>query len=82
MSRSIQSDWSGRRASRSGVLAGARSNQGNVTLDGLDNNDPVQSYAFNGVLVPPSIPSKNFESPTTAANAEPGRSSGAQVNIL
>ncbi|HEX8811519.1 MAG TPA: carboxypeptidase-like regulatory domain-containing protein, partial [Terracidiphilus sp.] len=36
--------------SRSGAVNGGRSDQGNVTLDGLDDNDQVNGYAFNGVL--------------------------------
>ena len=36
--------------SRSGAVAGARSDQSNVTLDGIDNNDQRQGYAFTGVL--------------------------------
>jgi Carboxypeptidase regulatory-like domain len=36
--------------SRSGAVAGARSDQSNVTLDGVDNNDQRQGYAFTGVL--------------------------------
>ncbi len=36
--------------SRTGAVAGARSDQGNVTLDGLDDNDQTQGYAFTGVL--------------------------------
>ncbi len=39
--------------SRSGAVAGARSDQGNITLDGIDNNS-VFGYAFTGVLAPPS----------------------------
>src|SRR4051812_29552577 len=31
--------------SRSGAVSGARSDQGNVTLDGLDDNDQTQGYA-------------------------------------
>ncbi|HEX3472315.1 MAG TPA: carboxypeptidase-like regulatory domain-containing protein, partial [Silvibacterium sp.] len=36
--------------SRTGSVAGARSDQTNVTLDGLDDNDQTQGYAFTGVL--------------------------------
>ncbi len=32
------------------AAAGARSDQNNSTLDGLDNNDQVRGYAFTGVL--------------------------------
>ena len=37
--------------SRSGSVAGARSDQTNVTLDGIDNNDQRQGYAFTGALL-------------------------------
>ncbi len=36
--------------SRSGSSAGARSDQNNSTLDGLDNNDQAHGYAYTGVL--------------------------------
>ncbi len=35
---------------RSGAVNGARSDQTNITLDGVDCNDPVSGYAFNCVL--------------------------------
>ena len=35
---------------RSGSVAGARYDQTNVTLDGLDDNDQQNGYAFTGVL--------------------------------
>jgi hypothetical protein len=36
--------------SRSGSVNGVRSDQGNVTIDGVDDNDQVNGYAFTGVL--------------------------------
>jgi Carboxypeptidase regulatory-like domain len=36
--------------SRNGVVSGARADQTNITLDGLDNNDQVNPAAFTGVL--------------------------------
>ena len=36
--------------SRSGTSSGGRSDQGNLTLDGVDNNDQADGYAFTGVL--------------------------------
>jgi hypothetical protein len=36
--------------SRLGAVAGSRSDQGNITLDGLDDNDQTFGYAFTGVL--------------------------------
>jgi hypothetical protein len=36
--------------SRQGAVAGGRSDQGNITLDGLDDNDQINGTAFAGVL--------------------------------
>jgi hypothetical protein len=36
--------------SRQGAVSGSRSDQGNVMLDGLDDNDQIGGYAFTGVL--------------------------------
>jgi len=36
--------------SRTGAVNGARSDQGNVTLDGVDDNDQIGGLAFTGVL--------------------------------
>ena len=68
--------------SRSGAVAGARSDQGNVTLDGVDNNDQVSGYAFTGVLRSTLDSVQEFRVVTTGTNADTGRSSGAQVDIL
>lgn len=68
--------------SRSGAVSGARSDQGNVTLDGLDNNDQVTGLAFNGVLRSSLDSVDEFRVTTTGQNAESGRSSGAQVNVV
>jgi hypothetical protein len=68
--------------SRSGTTAGARSDQNNSTLDGLDNNDQARGYAFTGVLRSTLDSVQEFKVTTTGFNAETGRSSGAQINIL
>ncbi len=68
--------------SRTGAVAGARSDQGNVTLDGLDDNDQVNGYAFTGVLRATIDSTQEFRVTTTNGTAESGRSSGAQVNIV
>ena len=34
----------------SGAVNGGRSDQGNITLDGIDDNDQVNGFAFTGVL--------------------------------
>ena len=68
--------------SRSGAVAGARSDQSNVTLDGIDNNDQRQGYAFTGVLRSTLDSLEEFRVTTTDANADSGRSSGAQVVLV
>ena len=67
--------------SRSGAVAGARSDQGNITLDGLDNNS-VLGYAFTGVLRSSIDSVEEFKVTTSNNGADTGRSSGAQVNIV
>jgi len=68
--------------SRSGSVAGARSDQGNLTLDGLDNNDQARGYAFTGVLRSTLDSVDEFRVTTVNAEADSGRSSGAQINVL
>jgi Carboxypeptidase regulatory-like domain len=68
--------------SRSGAVAGARSDQSNVTLDGLDDNDQVNGFAFTGVLRSTLDSTEEFRVTTTNGNANAGRSSGAQVSLL
>jgi hypothetical protein len=67
--------------SRSGSAEGARSDQNNSTLDGLDNNDQIRAYAFTGVLRSTLDSVQEFRVSTAGFNAETGRSSGAQINI-
>lgn len=68
--------------SRNGAVQGARSDQSNVTLDGLDNNDQTNGFAFAGALrsTPDSL--EEFRVTTTNSNADSGRSSGAQVTLV
>ena len=68
--------------SRSGSVDGARSDQSNVTLDGLDDNDQNKGYAFSGVLRSTRDSVEEFRVVTTNANADSGRSSGAQVSLV
>jgi hypothetical protein len=68
--------------SRSGSVSGARSDQSNVTLDGVDNNDQRQGYAFTGVLRSTLDSVEEFRVTTTNSNADSGRSSGAQVTMV
>src|ERR1700722_4060124 len=68
--------------SRSGSVDGARSDQSNVTLAGLDDNDQNKGYAFSGVLRSTRDSVEEFRVVTTNANADSGRSSGAQVSLV
>ncbi len=68
--------------SRNGAVAGARSDQTNVTLDGVDNNDQNSGYAFQGALRSTLDSLQEFRVTTSAANADTGRSSGAQVTLV
>jgi hypothetical protein len=68
--------------SRSGSVNGGRSDQGNVTIDGIDDNDQVNGFAFTGVLRETVDSVEEFRVTTGDANADAGRSSGAQVSLV
>lgn len=68
--------------SRSGAVHGARSDQTNITVDGLDNNDQLLGTAFTGVLRMPMDSLEEFRVTTSNSNADAGRSSGAQVSLV
>jgi hypothetical protein len=68
--------------SRGGSVNGARSDQTNVTLDGVDNNDQLSGRAFTGALRSTLDSLQEFRVTTSNANAESGRSSGAQVALV
>jgi len=68
--------------SRQGAVSGSRSDQGNITLDGLDDNDQVNGYAFTGVLRSTLDSTEEFRVVTSDGGAESGRSSGAQVSLV
>ena len=68
--------------SRGGAVNGARSDQTNVTLDGLDNNDQLHGYAFEGAMRATLDSLQEFRVTTSNYDAASGRSSGAQVNLV
>jgi len=68
--------------SRSGSVNGARSDQTNVTLDGVDNNDQTLGPAFQGALRVPLDSLEEFKVTTANADADTGRSSGGQVSLV
>ena len=67
---------------RSGAVNGLRSDQSNVTLDGIGVNDQNNGYAFTSVLNVPPDSVQEFRVTTANANADSGYSSGAQVALV
>jgi len=68
--------------SRGGAVNGARSDQSNITLDGLDDNDQLKGYAFEGAMRATLDSLQEFRVVTSNYDAASGRSSGAQVNLV
>ena len=68
--------------SRQGAVSGSRSDQGNVTLDGVDDNDQINGFGFNGVLRSTLDSTEEFRVTTSNSNADQGRSSGAQIALI
>ncbi len=67
---------------RNGSVNGARSDQSNITLDGVDVNDQGNGYAFTSVL-PVTVDSvQEFRVTTTNYGADQGQGSGAQVALV
>ncbi|HKG78935.1 MAG TPA: carboxypeptidase-like regulatory domain-containing protein, partial [Pyrinomonadaceae bacterium] len=72
---------------RTGFVNGGRSDQSNITLDGVDVNeqqsglDIVTNQAFSSVLRILRESTQEFRVVTTNPNADTGRSSGAQVSL-
>jgi hypothetical protein len=68
--------------SRSGSVAGGRSDQANITIDGVDDNDPISGNAFQGVLRATLDSLQEFRVTTAGGTADEGRASGAQVVLV
>jgi hypothetical protein len=76
-----RSDIDSNTDTRSGSVNGARSDQSNISLDGIPVN-PKGGYAFQSVL-PVTLDSvEEFRVTTTNYNADQGSSSGAQVALV
>ncbi len=67
---------------RNGAVNGARSDQSNVTLDGVDVNDQSNGYAFTSVLPVTQDSIQEFRVTTTNYGADQGQGSGAQVALI
>jgi hypothetical protein len=67
---------------QAGYVAGARSDQSNLTLDGVDIND-AQSNDINGPVLRLNAEAiSEFRVETINSNANEGRSAGAQINLV
>lgn len=66
----------------SGYVTGSRSDQSNMTLDGVDVNEQQTGEAFTPVLRVSPDTVEEFRVTTTNPNAAEGRSSGAQVALI
>ena len=67
---------------RSGSVNGGKSDQANVTLDGVDVNDQQSRSAFTSVLRVTLDSVQEFRTITTNSGADMGRTSGAQVSLV
>lgn len=67
---------------RNGAVNGGKSDQANVTLDGVDVNDQQYRYAFTSVLRVTLDSVQEFRVTTLNATADQGRTSGAQVALV
>ena len=67
---------------KDGYVAGVRSDQSNVTLDGVDINESQSNDIGQPVLRLNAEAIEEFRVTTTTANASQGRSSGAQISLV
>jgi len=67
---------------RNGALNGGRSDQANITLDGVDDNTQSTGTAFRGAVRSTLDSIEEFRITTIGDNADQGRSSGGQVTLV
>ncbi len=67
---------------RAGAVNGERSDQNNITLDGVSNNNEFQGYAFIGVLPTTQFSVEEFRVTTSNYGVSEGRSAGAQIAMV
>src|SRR5215467_2667280 len=65
-----------------GQVLGAKADQNNVTLDGVDVNDQEGNSGFNAVLPVPLDSVQEFRTTVAGQGADQGRSSGGQVSLV
>src|SRR5208283_6006 len=67
---------------RAGMVNGERSDQNNISLDGVSNNNEFAGYAFDGILPTTQFSVDEFRVTTSNYGASEGRSSGAQIALV
>ncbi len=67
---------------RSGSVNGARSDQSNVTLDGIEVNDENFGYSFDSVLGVTQDAVSEFRVTTSNAEADAGRGTGGEIAMV
>ncbi len=67
---------------RAGAVNGERSDQNNITLDGVSDNNEFTGYAFTGVLPVTQFSVQEFRVTTSNYDATQARSSGAQITMV
>lgn len=67
---------------RFGYVAGGRSDQANITLDGVDVNNPIFNQISSPNLRLNAEAIEEFRVTTTNANSSQGRSAGAQISLV
>jgi Carboxypeptidase regulatory-like domain len=67
---------------RAGNVTGARSDQSNITLDGIDINEAQTNSINEPVLRLNAEAVEEFRVVTSNANSSQGRSSGAQISLI
>jgi Carboxypeptidase regulatory-like domain len=65
-----------------GSITGSRSDQGNITLDGLDLNDQTTGQAFFGTVSVSIDALQEVRTVTAGETADYGRSSGGGINLV
>jgi hypothetical protein len=69
-------------ANRAGAVTGARTDQSNITIDGIDVNDQAGGFAFTTVGNAPIDSIEEFRVTTANDGAADGRSAGGQMQLV
>ena len=78
----VRADSNDPSSNRDGAVTGARADQGNITIDGIDANDQATGQAFATVGNAPVDAVQEFRGVTAGITADLGRSSGAQIQLV